>query len=227
MTPGQAATRAVSHPRPGRVTRCGVALSADARRLVRPGSFASRLHGQLVELVRSGVPVALRLDGLGGRYALHRFHAACAALRDRFANAGVEPQLLEVTLDASALPLLPAWRIRRTLLGNGILNIIFDPMPQDGATPMERGDAFWRDLWQLRSEPLRTVCWPTVRSACTLLSPERGNAVVPRCGLQAPEQSAWVRAELDVATFANAAGQIDRAALTAAVAGVHGVRVTS
>lgn len=220
MTPGQVATTAVSHPRPGRVTQSGAALSADARLLAESGSCASRLYGQLVELAATGVPVALRLLGLRHRHALLRFYTACRNLRDAFVRSGVDPQHLELTLGAGSLPLLPAWRIRRSLLGNGILNVVFDTGLQDGATPASQSNAFWRDLWHLRSAPVRGACWPVVRSACTLLSPEEGHAVVPGCGLQAPEQSAWMRGELDVSAFADDQGRVDLADLAAAVAGI-------
>lgn len=125
-----------------------------------------------------------------------------------------------MTLVAGSLPLLPAWRMRRTLLGNGMLNVIYDAELQGGVEPTYRGKVFWRDLWQLRSERIRSVFWPTVRSACTLLSPEEGNAVVPGCGLQAPEQSAWMRAELDIAAYADDAGCVDLAKVAAAVAAI-------
>lgn len=218
MTPGQVATMAVSHRRPGRVEQCGVALSADVRKLGQSGAFAARLHGQLAELLRSGVPATLRVHGLQGRDALHCYHDACRNLRDAFRESGIDARLLELTLDAASLPLLAAWRMRRTLLGNGILNVMFDAGSRDGVTPTSCGDAFWHDLWQLRSAPVRGVFWPTVRSACTLLSPERGSGVVPGCGLQAPEQSAWLRSEIDLAAFADQAGCVDLAGLTATLA---------
>lgn len=220
MTPGQAATTAVSHPLPGRVTPCGAALSANARQLAQSRSFALRLYDQLVELIRSGVPVALRVRGLEGGNALQRYYLACRGLRDAFAEAGVDPQRLELTLGAGSLPLLPAWRIRRTLLGNGVLNVLFDAGLEDGATSMGQRDALWRNLWHLRSARVRSSFWPTVRSACALLSPEDAHAVVPGCGLQAPEQSAWMRAELDVTVCAGDDGRIDLEALTASVAGL-------
>ena len=220
MTPGRAASTVVAHPRPCRVTHCGVALSADAGQLAEPGPFALRLCGQLAELARSGMSVALRFRGLEGNDALRRFHDACRCLRDALARSAVDTRRLEITIAAGSLPLLPAWRIRRTLLGDGTLNVIFEAVREDGVEPRNQGDAFWRDLWHLRSKPVCSVFWPTVRSACALLSPEAANAVLPGCGLQAPEQSAWVRAELDVTALADEDGRVDYAALDTAVADI-------
>lgn len=218
MTPGQAATTAVSYRRPGRLKQCGASLSADARKLTRSGTLSARLHDQLVELVRSGVPVALRVHGLDGCDALRRYYDACRDLRDTFARSGIDPRLLELTLDAGSLPLCTAWRVRRYLLGNGIVNVTFSAAPQHGAKPTSHADTIWHDLWHLRSTPVRSAFWPTVRSACKLLSPEQGTGIVPGCGLQAPDQSAWVRAELDLRAFADGAGCVDVAEMTAAVA---------
>lgn len=217
MTPGQAVTRAVVPDRQRRLQRCGVSLCAAACRLAQPGTGAARLHGQLVELVRAGTPVALRLLGLAGRDAARVLYLACRGLRDAFSRSGVDPRALELTLDAGVMPLPAAWNIRRAVLGDGILNVMFDAAWTRNVSPTYHSNAFWEELWQLRSAPVRSTFWPNVRSACTLLSPEAGVGVVPGCGLQAPEQSAWLRAEFDLTKFADSDGIVDMTTLTATI----------
>lgn len=212
MTPGHTATALVSTRSRTCVQQCGVSLSADAAVLAGSRAVATRLNGQVSELLQAGTPVALRIAGIGGRGALRRFYGTCLGVRDAFRRAGIDPTRLEVTLGAASVPLYPAWRIRRELLGNGVLNVTFDSDP-----PTDLSDDFWRDLWRLRSAPVRSHFWPGVRSACMLLSPERGAGVVPGIGLQAPEQSAWQRAEFELTSFANGAGSVDIAELAAAI----------
>ena len=217
MSPGQAVTRAVAPHRHHRLQRCGVSLCAAAGRLAEPGPGALRLHGQLVELARAGTPVALRLFGLAGPDAAHLFYAACQGLRNACSRSGIDPRTLELTLDAGAMPLLAAWNVRRAVLGDGVLNLMFDAAWIRKVPPTDHSNAFWEELGQLRSAPVRTTFWPNVRSACSLLAPEAGVGIIPGYGLQAPEQSAWVRADVNLTTFADSDGYVDMNALTKAV----------
>lgn len=218
MTPGQAVSRAVWPERQRRLKQCGVSLCAGAAMTAQHGTGSARLHGQLVELVRTGIPVALRITGLCGGTAVHDFYRTCLGLGTAFSRAGIDPRVLELTIDAAAMPLPAAWNIRRAILGNGILNVMFDAISAGSVSPANRSNAFWQDLWRLRSAPVRSAFCPDVRSACKLLSPEQGTGVVPVVGLQAPEQSAWLRAELNLTLLADAGGDIDTPTLATAIA---------
>lgn len=220
MTPGQTASSAVLPAPQSRLHRCGVAFGVDAAKLMRSGPCTARLHDRLTELARAGTPVALRVHHLHGPGSVHRFFGTCRGIREAFGQAGVDPRLLDVTVAAGSIPLRTAWLVRRTVLGDGWLNVSFDARSLHTLSRRRSAGAFWRDLWRLRTARLRSTFWPTVRSACTLLSPEHGTGVVPACGLQAPEQSAWLRAEFDLAKFADADGHVDLAALAASIAGV-------
>lgn len=220
MTPGHTATTAATPARRRRLHQCGVSLRVDAERLLRSGASARRIHGQATELVAGGTAVAVRIDVPARACALRYFHDICLGYRGAFHRAGVDPARLEVTIAAGSMPLPAAWQIRRTLLGRATLNVSFDACHGDDAERRPYGDVFWHDLWRLRDAPVRTAFWPTVRSACALLSAEHAGVVVPGCGLQAPEQSAWLRAEIDVAAFADDDGNVDMPALESDVAHV-------
>lgn len=218
MTPGHAANAIVSPESRCSLQQRGVTLSADATRLSRSESCSARLRRQLSELAHTDTPVALRVLGLGGGDAVYRFYETCRELREACLRVGVNARSLELTIKAGSIPLPAAWHVRRTLLGNGVLNIMFDAdSPGGGASP-DFGRGFWRDLWRLRSARVRSAFWPTVRSTCALLSPESGTGVVPGCGLQAPEQSAWMRGEFELGAYADDGGNVDMAALAAALA---------
>lgn len=219
MTPNASSIRAVALEREPRLQQCGVALSADLKKLMRSANCTKRLHGQLVELLRAGTPVALRVRGLPRHDAVRHLFDACRSIADSFGRYGIDPARLELTVSAGAMPLRAAWRIRRTVLGDAPLTVMFDTLSLDEHSPAGCGARFWHDLWRLRRASVRSAFCPTVRSACPLLSPERGSGVVPCVGLQAPEQSAWLRAEFDLAAFAGDDGRVDVSALTAAIEG--------
>lgn len=151
---------------------------------------------------------------------MRQFHDLCNGLRGACRRAGVGPARMEITIAAGSMPLLAAWHIRRALLGGGRLNVVFEAPGCDDAPLAHRGIGFWHDLWRLRAAPVRTAFWPIVRSACALLAPERAGSVIPGCGLQAPDQSAWLRAEIDLAVLADENGEVDMAALDDVVADI-------
>ena len=78
----------------------------------------------------------------------------------------------------------------------------------------DHGDRLWEALWELRVEPgVNTAFAERVLPQCPLLSAERGRAIVPPIGLQAPAHSAWVCMGIDLARFLRHDGEIAEPAL--------------
>ena len=210
--------QAAALPRPKCMRQSGVTLVANGGQLIGSPACTARLAGQLTGLAAARLPVALRIAGFDAGSAPEQFYFVLRELRDAISTAGLDSRSLEVTIAAGSMPLRVAWQVRRTLLGDGVLNVVLDAATISAAGNRSNANAFWEDLWQLRMRPVRSVFWPVVRSACTLLSPEAATDVVPETGLQAPAQTAWLRRVFDLRDFTDDRGHVSLPRLTRAMA---------
>lgn len=216
MTPGQSLQTTASAPPVGNVAvhQCGASLRVDAGLLLRSETVAARICGQVQDAIASEVPTALRIDGFESCDAAPRqLDALCQRFASTFEAAELEPAKLALSLGAGAVPLQAAWLIRRRRLGDGFLNIVLDPASLLPSLNSPGIDAFWLQLWHLRDAKVRTAFWPTIRSGCSLLSPEAADHVVPPLSLQGPTQSAWMWSEVSLPAFVTPAGNVDTEAL--------------
>ena len=193
----------------------GIALTADVSRILASEPLFARLSGQLADLLGREMPVSLLLTGLGGsEHAVIELETLCQALADALDAPGVHSTALEITLPGQTPDPAVAWRIRRDILGDGPLNIVCDEQSMSAKK-------FWLQLWELRQEShVRAAFWPLVASACPLLTSEHANNILPESGLQAPPESAWVGASLTLTHYMTACGELDDAALVAALKNV-------
>lgn len=187
------------------VRASGPALTAFARELLASRPVARRFGDRIFELLVAGHDVALRVCDLGGGDAAgQRLDRLCQRLAHRL--RGLDASRLELTVDVAAVSPVCAWEIRCSAFGAGALNIVMGEQ-----APAARG--LWRELWQLRNLPVRVAAWPSVASATSLLSAESAADVVPSVALQAPSQSAFVAATLDLSTHCGTRGCISTAAV--------------
>ncbi len=184
---------------------CGPTLTAFARELLASRPAARRFGDGLFELLVAGQHVALRVCDLGsGEAAARRLDALCRRLAQRL--RGLNPSRLELTVDAAAVPPLCSWEIRCAAFRAGVLNVV---LGEQAAA----GDGLWGELWQLRNLPVRVAAWPSAGSATSLLAAEAAADVVPTVGLQAPSQSAFIVATLDLGTHCSPRGRISTASV--------------
>ena len=210
---GAAGARPVSRGEPG-IAAGGIALAIDVTRTLASETLFARLAGQVSDLLGRQLPVSLRLSDRGGDVSATNFGSICRRLAGVLDAPGPHTSLLEITIQASSPDPDVAWRIRRSCLGKGPLNILCDERSM--AAP-----ALWQRLWRLRGEPLvSTAFWPLVTSPCALLSSEVAENIVPVLGVQAPTESAWASASLLLPEFTSAKGELDEEALETALADV-------
>lgn len=211
MTPGELAAPAADQAAPFLpwLRQGGVGLHADAGPVLASETLAARLCIQLADSVASGVPAALRIAGFGsGGEAPEQLHRVCAKVRSAFDQAELDTRELSVTVDAGAISPQAAWLIRRSVLGDGALNIVLNAAAVHSASG-GAANAFWLQLWHLRSSNVQTALWPTLRSGCALLSAEPAAEVIPGIGVQAPSQSAWIGADVHLPAFVDRSAVLD------------------
>lgn len=195
----------------------GLALTVGVETVLASESAAARLWGQLVEAVLCRSPVSLRIAGLdAGRYGPRLFEAFCERLAVAFQLAGASPAGIAISVPTPIVDPELAWRVRRSVLGEGELNLICDigyiAARRTRADP--GNDLFWQKLWRLRnSRSVATAFWPLVSSRCALFSAETATDVLPGRRLQAPPNSAWLSADVELLSYVDSTGRFDGAAL--------------
>jgi hypothetical protein len=201
---------ATLHPatnRYGNVAQCGIAIEADIERILASEPCFARLSGQLGDVLGRQLPMSLKLSGLCGDADGRQLERFCRQLAHALDAPGSHTSLLEISIKGKdPLPDV-AWRIRREILGAGPLNILCD----EGSIAV---DGFWQSLWRLRAEPMVSIaCWPQVRSPCALLTTECAGNLLPKIGLQAPSESAWVSASISLQDYTDSRDELDSDAL--------------
>jgi hypothetical protein len=194
-----------------RIRPAGAALIADAVAIRQSKSAATLLRQQVFDLVSAGQQLTVTCPGLSecdGSESL--FRELCELLGEAVQDVRGRSGDLGIVIDADCLAPEDAWRIRGEILGVGPLYLKLPTY----ATPKE----FWGQLWRMRSNNmLRLVYSPFVLSQTRLLPDEAATAVIPGVGIQAPQGTSWVTADVDLVRFADEGGTLDLARLDHAV----------
>jgi len=194
------------------VSTGGIALKTDVSRVLASELLFARLAGQIADALARRLAVSLRLFWPQDQeHTTVEFELFCRGLAHALDLAGVDKAALEITLTGQTPQPGVAWQVRRDALAAGPLNILCDE-------PSMSASAFWLQLWDLRTESnVRAGFWPLVTSPCALLAAEHADNIVPGLGLQAPSESAWTTATLNLNDYADSSGELDDAALALAL----------
>jgi len=200
----------------------GVTLSIDAGAVAVSQLAAGRFREQVFAVLAERLPLAVRVAGLeAGAHAVTLFADVCAEIAAAVADAQATTSAIEIAVSTSALSPRDAWLTRQETLGQGALYMLADESmlrPGSRCDGRERYDAFWEQLWRLRSERhVRAAYAPHIKSQCPLLSGETGDAILPSLAVQAPSGSAWIAMRLDLPGFADARGTLREDLLQAAL----------
>ncbi|MDH3533127.1 MAG: hypothetical protein OEO82_09370 [Gammaproteobacteria bacterium] len=196
-----------------RAHTAGVNLSIDAGAVLASQLAAGRFREQVFAVLTERLPLAVRVAGLAAEaHAEAMFAQVCTEIAAAVAEAQSAVGAVEIAVSARALAPRDAWLTRQESLGKGALYMLADESmlrPDSRCDGRERYDAFWEQLWRLRSERfVRAAYAPHVKSLCPLLCGEKGDAIVPSLAIQAPSGSAWVAMRLDLPGFADAGGTL-------------------
>lgn len=95
---------------------------------------------------------------------------------------------------------------------------MFFVMAEDSGASAKQAARVWHHLWQLRDmAEVRIMLPTTVSSPCPLLADEVSEEICAATGMQIPRGSAWVPLQIDLTAFLTASGDMDLAALEAAL----------
>ncbi|MDH4072626.1 MAG: hypothetical protein OEV41_05920 [Gammaproteobacteria bacterium] len=198
-----AAARALKPPRE-------VALRVCVRRVLVGGEPRDRFASRYRRLVDDGARVCLLPESLGGNgESLPRWRRFCEALREIGSVAG-SPALC---IHSHQLPLESYRAEADAALGPGPRFVYLDGLQMQGSgLAGKRSSANWAAIWRSRNEenPLLPVYGGFVRSSCPLLADEAAVDVLPVSGLQVPAGAAILPVHVDLAGYADAAGNVDR-----------------
>jgi len=200
----------------------GASLKIHAIETLASGAAALRMREQVFDLLAQHLPVAVTVANLGdARLAETMFAAICAILRSALDDARADSGCLSIAIDASTLLPQQVWMRRCEALGPGPVYLLLGSAQTPPASDVQlrcRQDEFWLQCWQLRdSGHVRMALAPQIFSPCPLLAPEMASGILPPFGLQVPPGTAWIPLQVDLIDFANAAGELDVAALHAAL----------
>ena len=192
----------------------GCALRMDAAQMVAADTMLVRLIMEIGAATAAGQPVAIRIDGTGDDGALRTLEACLDRLAEALDRNGISRTGIELTMPATWPQLRSVHELCLASFGARRLNLCID----DRGLPDERG---WEALWQLSADGRVLIgCWPLVSSRSALLSAEVANDVLPGHGLQAPAQSAWLKADLEFAMAYETGNSHSKAAIQEILASV-------
>jgi hypothetical protein len=137
-------------------------------------------------------------------------------LAKAFDAAGYSTAEIGIAVHTPTLSPQLAWQLRHTILGHGDLTLVCNTafLCSAGSGRTSSDERFWQQLWRLRNvSQVCTAFWPVVSSACPLFMTENAADIVPGIRLQAPSQSAWMTADIELSDYVNAAGRFDVARL--------------
>lgn len=194
----------------------GASLALPVQVLMESPAELDDLAREIRRQVNHGLAVNLMVSDLG------HADAAIGAFEDvlrRLTNAGVvKSSLIGVCLNTPVPPLRPIAILARCWLGDGPRFVQLAPSElrhQDTGTATPVVPGVWDYLWRRRDSSW--AFWPAysscVHSMCPLLSDESATCIVPPFGTQVPAGSAWLPMRVHLPHYADAAGDIDFAAL--------------
>jgi hypothetical protein len=181
-----------------------------------------RLREQVFDVLARQMPLAVTVENLGdASLAEAVFAAVCAVLDSVLVDAHASPGRISIAIDAAALLPQQVWLRRCEVLGPGPVYLLvgssLTPPSTDTALRRQQ-DKFWLQCWHLRnSGQVRAALAPMVSSPCPLLPSENAYGILPPAGLQVPPGTAWIALQVNLADFADAVGELDAAALHAAL----------
>ena len=176
------------------ITTSGCALSADAAQIAATDTKLARVSMEVATVTTAGQPVAIRLDGIDPVDAPAALQPCLQRLADALDRNGIARGDIELTVPALLQNIELVHELCIAEFGARRLNLV--------VCDLDRAD-------RLNWEPLRLVClkgraliggWPSISSRSALLGAEAAADILPGHGLQAPAQSAWLMADLDLAT---------------------------
>ncbi|MEO1201299.1 MAG: hypothetical protein AAFX10_01240, partial [Pseudomonadota bacterium] len=177
---------------PSELRPAGVSIQFDAAQAEAVGPWAERLRGELKATLAERHSLAVRVVNLDRTDAVQAFRMACEFVAQAAGEMNALPASITLAVDAHDIPPAEAWSQRRTLLGCGPLYFV-------GTDARLESDEVLRRLWSLRSERnVGAAFWPLVASPTPLLDNETGDDLLPEPALQAPADTAWIWARVDV-----------------------------
>ncbi len=198
--------RADSGP-PAVIESTGCALRMDAAQIVAADTMLARLVMEIGAASAAGQTVALRINGIDDDSALQTLETCLDRLAEALDRSGIRRNSIELTMAAMWSEPRSVHELCIAAFGARRLNLCVD----DRRLPDERGWEALRDV--ATSGRVLIGCWPFVSSRSALLSAEIANDVLPGHGLQAPAQSAWLKADLEFATAYETGNSLSREAI--------------
>ena len=180
---------------------------------------AADFFRQLGRIASSNGGVCLRAaDTDGSEDVIGAWQACCEHIRTFCELRGLDSNRLSVGMPAHLMPAASFSLITDSILGNGARYLLLDSLQfgEHADEEVQRAArSAWTFLWRHRgaTRPLTPVYGGIVRSGCPLLSAEVATAVLPPCGLQVPQASAWLPIGLSLTRFAGDDGRIDETLL--------------
>ncbi|MDX1499460.1 MAG: hypothetical protein R3176_06165 [Woeseiaceae bacterium] len=196
----------------------GVALGVSRLDLEAGDCARERLERIVAGLLADGERVCVTLGDAGrGPAARQTLRALLDVLAAACGRANLSGRQIELALPAGVVCPAEAWTLRFAALGAGPLYL-----RTERAAFVACGRAvppgFWAGAWRAAAGGfVHCSHAPTVGPSTPLPAAEEAGAVLPGLGFAVPAGSAWVTGRVDIAGYADADGNVDWDALTAAL----------
>ena len=208
----------------GACSKAGVSMRVPVRHLLDSQHAMQQFVRRARHNLRCGMPLALFFTDLDhGEAAAASLQAVCSRIRSAEIEAGCRDAIIATSIFSHQMP-MQAYLLHCTAhLGRGPRYVLLDSLQfqhHSCEQVQSESERNWSFLWQQRmsSDRILPAYAAAVRTPCPLLSDEASGGVLPGYGIQAPDSSAWLRIELPLPRFADAAGALSWPALSRAIA---------